>query len=96
MPSFRADGFKLVINTRDEKGHRPHCHVVYGDARVVIRLDETLEAYDSRGMKPKDERRARELVAANFRRLREWWDEKVENQGAQEQQARGEVAKDLS
>lgn len=80
MPSFLAGGFRLNIFTRDEKGHRPHCHVRYGSAKVTIRLDPTFEAYDVAGMKGKDVERARALVATHYWRLRQLWDEKVEGQ----------------
>jgi len=88
VPSFLVDGFRLTINTRDEKGHRPHCHVLYAGAEVLIRLDETLEAYDSNGMKPKDIKRARILVAAYYFRLLQIWSEKVEEPHGHKQDAK--------
>lgn len=85
MPSFLADGFRLSVFTCDEKGHPPHCHVRYGNARVTIRLDPTFEAYDVAGMKNKDVQRARAVVAIHYRRLRQIWDEKVEGQNGNTQ-----------
>jgi hypothetical protein len=82
MPSFRVDGFKLIVNTRGEKGHRPHCHVEYAGAWVVVRLDVTFKTYDAVGMKAKDVKRARDLVVAHYGRLRQIWEEMVEGTDA--------------
>jgi hypothetical protein len=73
MPSLRVEGFRLIVNTRGERGHQPHVHVIKGGTRVVITLDEWLTPYGPRGMTMRDIARARELVADNLDRLMEWW-----------------------
>jgi protein tyrosine phosphatase (PTP) superfamily phosphohydrolase (DUF442 family) len=75
MPSITGQGFRLIINTRDERGHEPHAHVVKGRAKVKIALEASLTPYDVRNMSRRDIARARELVGANFGVLMKWWTE---------------------
>jgi hypothetical protein len=74
VPSTRREGFRLIVNTRDERGHKPHAHVVKGGTKVKVTLDASLTAYEPKGMKKADIVRARELVGANFGKLMTWWD----------------------
>lgn len=74
VPSIRREGFRLIVNTRDERGHEPHAHVVKGRTKVKVMLDASLTPYESKGMKKADIARARELVGANFGKLMTWWE----------------------
>jgi hypothetical protein len=74
MPGIRVEGFRLMINTRDERGHRPHVHVIKAEFSCKIRLDPTLTAYEPR-MRSRDIQSARELVATNFAILMNWWNQ---------------------
>ena len=73
MPGVEIEGFRIVVNTRDERGHRPHVHVIKGPQKCKIELDETLRPYDIR-MSKRDVRRARELVGAHFGKLFDLWE----------------------
>ena len=68
-----VDGFQLTINTRDERGHKPHVHVVKAGAKCVIMLDASFATYKPRGMSRRGMARARVLVAKHFDLLMEWW-----------------------
>jgi hypothetical protein len=65
MPGLELEGFRIVVNTRDERGHRPHVHVIKSGGKCKITLDTDLTPYDIRMPKP-DVRRARELVGLHF------------------------------
>ena len=73
MPGIEIDGFRLAINTRSERGHRPHVHAIKAGTKCKIILDKSLEAYDIVKMKKPDVAKARRLVAENFGRLMELW-----------------------
>lgn len=73
MPALAIEGFRLTINSRDERGHGPHVHVIKAGAKVLITLDPDLTPYRVVGMKRRDIVRARELVGGNFGQLMEWW-----------------------
>lgn len=75
MPSLIAEGFRLIINTRDERGHRPHVHVVKAGTKCKVVLDATLAVYDVVGMSRRNIVRARDLVRNNFTHLVERWNE---------------------
>ena len=62
MPGFEAAGYRLVVNTRDERGHRPHVHVIRGPGKVKIQLDADLTPYDAVRLTRREIARARELV----------------------------------
>ena len=64
VPSVRFGSFRLIVNTRDERGHEPHVHVVKGNTKVKIVLDASLTPYEPKGMNRADIARARELVGA--------------------------------
>ncbi len=42
------EGFRIVVNTRDERGHKPHVHVIKDREKCKIVLDASLEPYDIR------------------------------------------------
>lgn len=46
MPGIETEGFRLAVNTRDERGHKPHVHVIKAVTKCKIVLDTSLEAYD--------------------------------------------------
>lgn len=73
MPGFRIEGFRLVINTRGERGHRAHAHVIKAGTKCKVMLDETLTAFDRVRMTRRHVARARELVAQNFEPLMDLW-----------------------
>lgn len=73
MPSLEVDGFRLVIYTRDERGHKPHVHAIKAGTQCSIRLDDSLEAYDIAKMSRRDVERARKHVGANFGKLVKMW-----------------------
>lgn len=66
-------GFLLVVNTRGERGHRPHVHVLRGREKCKIMLDELLTPYDSR-MSHRSMRIARQLVGEHFVVLWNLWE----------------------
>ena len=70
MPTLEVEGFRLTVNSRDERGDKPHVHVIKAGAKVRVTLDPTLTPYRVTGMSRRDIARARELVAehsGNFR-----------------------------
>lgn len=73
MPTLEVEGFRLTINSRDERGHRAHVHVMKAGTKVLIALDAALTPYRLAGMRKKDIARARELVGQNFGQLMRWW-----------------------
>ena len=73
MPGVEIEGFRIVVNTRDERGHKPHVHVLKGSGKCKIVLDATLTPYDIR-MGKRDVRRARELVGEHFGELVQLWE----------------------
>jgi Domain of unknown function (DUF4160) len=73
MPGIEIDGFRLAVNTRDERGHRPHVHVIKAGSKCKIVLDSYLETYDIVKMKKSDVAKARKLVVENFGKLMELW-----------------------
>lgn len=73
MPGIEVEGFRIVVNTRDERGHKPHVHVIKGREKCKIILDDMLQPYDIR-MTRQNVRRARELVGDNFGMLVRLWE----------------------
>ncbi len=73
MPTLEVEGFRLTVNTRDERGHKPHVHIIKAGTKVLVTLDYSLTPYRLTGMKRRDVARARELVAEHFGQLMEWW-----------------------
>lgn len=73
MPGIEVEGFRIVINTRDERGHRPHVHVIKAREKCKIVLDASLEPYDIR-MSRRNVKRARELVGEHFSKLVRLWE----------------------
>lgn len=70
MPKISIEGFDLIVNTRDERGHRPHVHVLKAGGKVQIMLDASLAPYRLYRMSRRDVTRARELVGEHFEKLR--------------------------
>jgi uncharacterized protein DUF4160 len=75
VPGVEIEGFRIVVNTRDERGHKPHVHVIKGRTRCKIVLDSSLTPYDIVRMPQRDVRRARELVGDNFGFFADLWEE---------------------
>ncbi len=73
VPTLEVEGFRLTVNSRDERGHKPHVHVIKGGTKVLIALDPSLTPYRLKDMSRRDVARARELVADHFVELMEWW-----------------------
>jgi hypothetical protein len=73
VPTLEIEGFRLTVNSRDERGHKPHVHVIKAGTKVLITLDSSLTPYKLVGMSKRDVTRARELVAEHFGQLLEWW-----------------------
>jgi hypothetical protein len=73
VPKISVEGFDLIVNTRDERGHRPHVHVLKAGGKVQIMLDATLLPYKLFHMSRRDVARARELVGERFEKLMGWW-----------------------
>jgi len=73
VPTLEIDGYRLTINSRDERGHKPHVHVIKAGSKVLICLDSALRPYRAVGMTRKEIARARELVGQNFGKLMKWW-----------------------
>jgi hypothetical protein len=73
MPTLEVEGFRLTVNSRDERGHKPHVHVIKAGTKVLVTLDASLAPYGLRGMSRRDVARARELVGAHFGQLMDWW-----------------------
>jgi hypothetical protein len=74
VPGIEVEGFRIVVNTRDERGHRPHVHVIRSGTKCKILLDETLTPYDIVGMSKSHVRRAQELVAERFGKFVADWE----------------------
>jgi len=73
MPGIEVEGYRIVVNTRDERGHRPHVHVIRGGEKCKLLLDASVTPYDIR-MSRRYVQRARELVDEHFDRLMEIWE----------------------
>lgn len=73
MPGIEVEGFRIVVNTRDERGHKAHVHVIKDREKCKIILDASLEPYDIR-MSRRSVKRARELVGDNFGKLVQLWE----------------------
>jgi len=73
VPGIEVEGFRIVVNTRDERGHKPHVHVIKDREKCKIILDASLEPYDIR-MSRQNVRRARELVGEHFGKLVRLWE----------------------
>jgi len=64
VPQRRLGKFEVWVYTRSERGHRPHVHVFYGGAEVVIQIGPRAQLRENRGgMKIKDVRAAQHLIA---------------------------------
>ena len=72
MPTLEVEGFRLTVNSRDERGHKPHVHVIKAGTKVLVTLDTSLTPYRLSGMSRRDVVRARELVAEHFDQLMNW------------------------
>ena len=73
MPGIEIEGFRIIVNTRDERGHRPHVHVIRDREKCTILLDASLEPYNIR-MSRQNVKRARELVGGHFGKLVRLWE----------------------
>jgi Domain of unknown function (DUF4160) len=74
MPQRRLGKFDVCVYTRNERGHRPHAHVFYGGAEVVILIGRLAEVRENRGaMKIKDVREAQIVVARHRAELLKIW-----------------------
>ena len=72
MPKPTIEGFDLIVNTRDERGHKPHVHVLKAGGKVQILLGATLQPCKLSRMSRRDVTRARELVGEHFDVLLGW------------------------
>ncbi len=66
MPGKEFAGFRIVVNTRDERGHKPHVHVIKARAKCKIVLNRSLTPYDIVRMSMRDVQKAREIVGEHF------------------------------
>ncbi len=75
MPRRQFGRFEIWVYTRNERGHRPHVHVFYAGAEVVIIIGSRAEVRENPGgaMKPKDVRDAQAIVSAHHVELMELW-----------------------
>jgi hypothetical protein len=74
MPQRRIGKFEVWVYTRNEKGHRPHVHIFFGGAEVVIFIGPQAEVRENRGhMKIKDVREAQHAVAEHSDELLRIW-----------------------
>ena len=73
VPKVVIQGFAIWIYTRDERGHRPHVHVLGSDGEVVIVLSDPVCVREARGMKLNEVRRALAVVAENRDQLLFIW-----------------------
>lgn len=58
MPGMEFGAFRIVVNTRDERGHEPHVHVIKGRTKCKIVLDDSLTPYDIVRMAKRDVQKA--------------------------------------
>ena len=74
MPQRRFGKFEVWVYSRNERGHRPHAHVFYGGAEVVIFIGPRAEVRENPGaMKIKDVREAQIVVAEHHAELLKLW-----------------------
>ena len=65
---------RRLVYTRNEHGHRPHVHVFYAGAEVVILIGRRAEVRENPGdMKIKDVRDAQVIVAEHRDELLKLW-----------------------
>jgi hypothetical protein len=74
MPQRRLGMFEVWVYTRNEHGHRPHVHVFYAGAEVVILIGRRAEVRENPGdMKIKDVCDAQVIVAEHRDELLKLW-----------------------
>jgi hypothetical protein len=66
VPGKELDGFRIVVNTRGERGHKPHVHVIKDRTKCKIMLDTRLTPYDIVKMRQPDFQKAREIIGEHF------------------------------
>jgi hypothetical protein len=62
VPKIAVEGFDLIVNTRDERGHKPHVHILKAGGKLQVLLDASLMPYKTYRISRRDVTRARELV----------------------------------
>jgi len=75
MPQRRYGRFQVWVYTRDERGHRPHVHVITGSGGASIYIEGGIEIRKILDMKKADVRKALEIVAEHADELLELWKE---------------------
>jgi hypothetical protein len=75
MPQRRYGKFQVWIYTRNERGHRPHVHVIAGRGRASIFIEDGIEIRKIAGMSKTDVRQALEIVAEHADELLALWRE---------------------
>jgi hypothetical protein len=68
---LKAEGFRFFFFS-NEGSEPPHIHVEYGDGYAKFWL-EPVQLASQVGMKPKDLRRAREIIQQQAERFKEQW-----------------------
>jgi hypothetical protein len=75
MPQRRYGKFRVWIYTRNERGHRPHVHVISGSGQASIFIEGGIEIRKILGMSKPDVRMALEVVAEHADELLALWKE---------------------
>ncbi len=73
MPQRRYGKFHVWVYTRNERGHRPHVHVLAGGAKMSVYIDGPIEVRAIEGMSLADARKALEIVAEHADELLALW-----------------------
>jgi hypothetical protein len=73
VPQRRLGKFEVWVYTRSERGHRPHVHVFYGGAEVVIFIGPRAVVRENSGMKREDVHEAQAVIAEHHVELLELW-----------------------
>ena len=73
MPQRRYGKFHVWIYTRNERGHRPHVHVLVGDGKISIYIDGPIEVRAVDGLSKAEARKAFEVVAEHADELLALW-----------------------
>ncbi|MHB8139966.1 MAG: DUF4160 domain-containing protein [Vulcanimicrobiaceae bacterium] len=73
MPQRRYGKFHVWVYTRNERGHRPHVHVLASGGKISIYIDAPIEVRAIEDMTKADARKALEVVAEHADELLALW-----------------------
>ena len=73
VPTVLIAGFEIRMYTRDERGHRPHVHVLGNSGEIVVLLSDPVCKRSKHSMELSEARRALRIVAEHRDELLSLW-----------------------